>query len=188
MPKQKPQKDENIDKTASTLAEDSSEPTDQPAPKGGSLSMEERLEQAEARAAEYMDSWKRAAADYQNFKKQQERERQNWIALSNAALLMKVLPVIDDLDTAVMKVENEIRKTAWFEGVALILKKLDNALEEIGVTEIDAKGKKFDPNLHEAVLEEDDEKTESGHITDVIQRGYQLNGKLIRPAMVKVAR
>jgi molecular chaperone GrpE len=141
-----------------------------------------------AQAEEYLNNWKRAAADFQNYKKQQDRDRQNWIALANAELILRLLPVADDLDKALSEVTDDVKKSKWYEGIALIRKKLADAFSEMGLTEIAALGAKFDPAYHEAVLEEQIAGAVSGTVTAVLQKGYMLSGKVIRAAMVKVAK
>jgi len=154
-------------------------------PAGGDI--QTQIADLKKQADEYLNSWKRAAADFQNYKKQQESERQNWIALSNATLILEILPALDDLDKALGTVTPDIRKTPWFEGIALIRKKMSDSLNKAGLEEIDAKGKKFDPKYHEAVLQEPSETTPSGNNIEVLQKGYMLQGRVIRAAMVKVA-
>jgi molecular chaperone GrpE len=139
-------------------------------------------------AEEYLNSWKRSAADFQNYKKQQERDRQNWIALANAELILQLLPIADDMDKAIAEVSEEVHKTKWFDGFALIRKKMVDAFAALGLLEIDAQDKKFDPAYHEAVLEEPVEGKERGIVVGVLQKGYTLNGKVIRAAMVKVSK
>ncbi len=156
-----------------------SEPVVEPAP--------DELANAKKQAEEYLNSWRRAVADYQNFKKQQEAERKNWVAFANSEMLKELLPAMDDLDKAVREVGDDVRKTAWFDGLALIKKKMETSFESIGVMEIQAKGTKFDPALHQAVLQDTVEGVEPGIVTEVMQRGYMLNGRLLRAAMVKVS-
>ncbi|OIP95044.1 nucleotide exchange factor GrpE [Candidatus Wirthbacteria bacterium CG2_30_54_11] len=147
----------------------------------------DELALAKKQAEEYLNSWKRSVADYQNFKKQQEAERKQWVAFANNEMLRELLPAMDDLDKAVREVGDEIRKTPWFDGLALIKKKMETSFESIGVTEIQAKGTKFDPSIHQAVLQDQVEGVEPGMVTEVMQKGFMLNGRLLRAAMVKVS-
>jgi len=103
-------------------------------------------------------------------------------------LLLKLLPAIDDLHKAVENVTPEIKQTPWFDGLLLVNKKMDKSLEESGLDEIPAVGEKFDPQFHEAVMHEEVEGAEPDTNVAVLQKGYVLNGRVIRPAMVKVAK
>jgi molecular chaperone GrpE len=138
-----------------------------------------------AEAAEYKDQWLRATADYRNYKRRAEIERAEIIRHANAALLLKLLPVMDDLDRAMANVPEEIAASPWYAGFALIPQKLHAILESEGVTPIDALGQEFDPTLHEAVIHEEREG-ERGKVTGELQKGYRLHDKVLRPTMVKV--
>jgi molecular chaperone GrpE len=145
-----------------------------------------QLEQAESRAADYLDSLQRERAAFQNYKKRVERERGEQVQAISANLLARLLPVIDDFHRAMDAVpENE--RNEWFEGVSLIQRKLDQILTNEGVSEIKALGKPFDPNYHEAIGVDTDTEAESGTVTQVLQRGYMLKDRVLRPAMVRVA-
>jgi molecular chaperone GrpE len=138
-----------------------------------------------AEAADYKDQWLRATADYRNYKRRAEIERAEIIRHANAALLLKLLPVMDDLDRAMANVPQEIAASPWYAGFALIPQKLHAILESEGVTPIDALGQEFDPTLHEAVIHEEREG-EHGKVTGELQKGYRLHDKVLRPTMVKV--
>lgn len=131
--------------------------------------------------------WRRSVADYHNFKKQQERDKQEWIAFSNSALLKELLPRFDEFDQAISHAPEEIKTTKWYEGLLLIRKNFEKTFEAIGVEEIQAKGEQFTPHRHEAVSQEQSDEHESGTVIAVLQKGYLLKDKVIRPAMVKVA-
>jgi len=145
-----------------------------------------RLEQAEARAAEYLDSLQRERAAFQNYKRRVERERADQTKVAEAQLLLKLLPVLDDFYRA-MDAVPEDQHNEWYEGVALILRKLERFLQDAGVSEIEAVGKPFDPTYHEAVGMETNSEAESGTVTEVLQRGYMLGERVLRPALVRVA-
>jgi len=150
------------------------------------LSLQTQLEQANARAEDYLDSLQRERASFQNYKKRVERERLEHSQQVAADVLTKFLPVLDDFYRAMEAIPPEERDQ-WFEGVSLILRKLERTLADQGVTEIEALGQPFDPNFHEAVGVDADADAESGIITEVMQRGYQLGDRVLRPAMVRVA-
>jgi molecular chaperone GrpE len=145
-----------------------------------------QLEQAEARAAEYLDSLQRERAAFQNYKRRVEREREEQAQLGGGRVLTRLLPVLDDFYRAMGAVPDGERDQ-WFGGIALILRKLERLLQDEGVTEIEALGQPFDPNFHEAIGVDMDTDAESGTITAVMQRGYQRGDRVLRPAMVRVA-
>ncbi|MGC8950960.1 nucleotide exchange factor GrpE [Chloroflexus sp.] len=149
--------------------------------------LQQRLARAEAQAAEYKDQWMRAVADYRNFKRRTETERAELIRNAGAAIILKLLPVLDDFERAIANVPPEIAETPWWQGTQLIAHKLRTMLESEGVKPIEALGQDFDPNLHEAVIYEDAEGQE-GKVIAELQRGYLLHDRVIRPSMVKVGR
>lgn len=149
--------------------------------------LQARLTEAEAHAAEYKDQWLRATADYKNFKRRTDIERSELIRSASSALLLKLLPVVDDFDRAIANIPIEVAETSWWGGTQLIAQKLRTILESEGVKAIEAVGAEFDPNLHEAVLYEDAEG-QDGKVVAELQRGYKLGDRVLRPSMVKVGR
>jgi molecular chaperone GrpE len=149
--------------------------------------LQARLAKAEAETIEYKDQWLRAAADYKNFKRRVEIERSELIRSASSALLLKLLPVVDDFDRAVANIPPEIAETPWWGGTQLIAQKLRTILESEGVKTIEAVGQEFDPNLHEAVLYEEAEG-QDGIVVGELQKGYKLGDRVLRPSMVKVGR
>ena len=145
-----------------------------------------QLEEAETRAANYLDSLQRERATFQNYKKRVERERAEQAITITGNLLAKLLPAIDDFHRA-MDAVPEGERDQWFEGVTLIQRKLDQLLTHEEVTEIDALGTPFDPNYHEAIGVDADSDAASGTVTQVLQRGYMHKDRVLRPAMVRVA-
>jgi molecular chaperone GrpE len=144
-----------------------------------------QLEEEKEKAQSYLASWQRAAADYQNYKRRVEQERQEMASLANAALVINILPLIDDLERALENVDARLAGLTWLDGIRLIHRKFQALLEMNGVTEIAADGEVFDPNVHEAVMFGEGE---DGKVTNVIQKGYKLGGRVIRPAMVVVGK
>ncbi len=151
------------------------------------ISLDMLLEQAEARAEEYLDSLQRERASFQNYKKRVEAERLAQAERIRGEILIRLLPVLDDFYRALEAVPAEERDS-WYEGVVLIQRKLERFLEEQGVTEIPALGQPFDPNYHEAVGVEENAEAEPDTIVEVVQRGYQQRDRVLRPALVRVAR
>lgn len=143
------------------------------------------LEQLRNKAAENLEGWQRSVAEFQNYKKRLERDRETERADMKSSIFKKVLPVLDDLDRALL---NRHADDAWANGIELIQRKLRSTLESEGVQRIEAERAAFDPIFHEAVTHEDSADVPSGHVIEVLQNGYTLEDKVIRPAMVRVAK
>jgi molecular chaperone GrpE len=146
--------------------------------------LQARLAEAESKAAENLDGWQRAAAEFQNFKKRIERDRAADQASMKADLIRHMLPILDDLGRAL---ESRPAEDAWFNGIELIQRKMQGILEAQGVQRIEADGAMFDPNFHEAISQEPVDGAESGRVIAVVLNGYMLGDQVIRPAQVKVA-
>lgn len=136
----------------------------------------------EALQARYM----RLMADFQNFKRRTEKEKSDIYAFANEKLVKELLDVIDNFERA-LAVGTGAGGESFLEGMEMILKQLLGVLEKAGVAEIKALGEDFDPNFHNAVMTEDSSEYESGKVTAVLQKGYVLNGRVVRPSMVKVS-
>ena len=143
-----------------------------------------QLKEAEAKTVEYKDGWARSQAEFQNYKKRIERDNEMMYASMKGDIIKKVLPALDDLERALA---NRPADDAWASGIELIARKMQNILEGEGLKRIDAKGKEFDPNFHEAISHEPNDEVESEHVIDVVQNGYMLGERVIRPALVRVA-
>ena len=126
----------------------------------------------------------RLMADFQNYKRRTEKEKNDIYAFANEKIVSELLNVIDNFERALDAGDSG---DSFVEGMNLIFKQLQGVLEKAGVVEIEALGQDFDPNFHHAVLMEDSAEYESGKVTAVLQKGYFLNNKVIRPSMVKVA-
>lgn len=148
-------------------------------------SLEEQLQKARDTAARFEDNWKRAAADLQNYKRRAEEERSEARRLAGAAILANLLPVMDDFERAFATLDGRLRNMTWFDGIALIYRKLEMLLQNSGVKPIEAMGKPFDPQYHEAVQHADGEE---GKVIAEVQRGYMLGDRVLRPAMVVVGK
>ena len=144
-----------------------------------------RLAEEREKTQTYMSNWQRAAADYQNFKRRVEQERTEVGRLVNAAFVINLLPLVDDLERALRTVDAKLAGLTWLDGIWLIYRKFQQVLENAGVKEIQADGQPFDPNVHEAIQEA---PGEDGKVLSVVQRGYMLGDRVIRPAMVVVGR
>ena len=130
--------------------------------------------------AKYM----RLMADFQNYKRRTEKEKSDIYAYANEKLVSELLNVIDSFERAL---EHGEADESFVQGMGNIFKMLKGVLEKSGLEEVEALGVEFDPNFHNAVMTEDSDEYESGFVTEVLQKGYKLNGKVIRPSMVKVA-
>lgn len=147
----------------------------------------QRISELERELAEYKDSYLRAMADYKNFKRRTDQERADLLKSAGAAVLLKVLPIIDDLERAIGNTTPEISGTAWFSGFKLIPQKLNALLESEGVTPIAALGAPFDPTRHEAVIYED-APGQAELVIAELQRGFMIRDRVLRPSLVKVGK
>lgn len=128
----------------------------------------------------------RLAADFQNYKRRVEKEKSDIYAYANEKIVTELLDVIDNFERAIAH-KQDCKDPKMLEGMAMIFKQFKGVLEKSNVEEIKAAGEEFDPNYHHAVMTENSVEYESGKVTAVLQKGYLLNGKVIRPSMVKVA-
>lgn len=140
-------------------------------------------EKSDAEDEALQNKYLRLMADFQNFKRRIEKEKRDIYAYANEKLAVDLLSVLDNFERAL---DVETTDEAYKSGMELIFKQLFTALEKVGLEEIEALGVEFDPQVHNAIMMEDKEGFDSGHITEVLQKGYRLNGKVIRPSMVKV--
>jgi molecular chaperone GrpE len=134
---------------------------------------------------EAIDRWKRAAADFDNFRKRATREREEYVTLANERLVKELLPILDDLERALVAA-TEHQEAALEDGVRLVHQSLEQLLRRQGLEEIDA-ADKFDPHVHEALLSQPSE-VEEGGVIEVLQKGYRLGDRVIRPARVVISR
>ena len=144
-----------------------------------------RAEEERRKTEEYLRDLQRIQADFINYKRRTEQEKGEQLKFANAILMLKLLPVLDDLERAVDTVQPEMAGLNWVQGIALIERKFRSLLEGEGLVPIPALGMPFDPNLHEAVVFEEGDENEPV-VVSVFQKGYKLGNRVIRPAMVKV--
>jgi molecular chaperone GrpE len=142
-----------------------------------------QLQEEREKAQSYYASWQRSAADFQNYKRRVEEERAEAARLANAALIINLLPIMDDLERALSTVDSHLAGLTWVDGIRLIHRKFQAVLEMSGVQEIHAEGRMFDPAQHEAVSQAPGDE---GKVVAVVQKGYRLGDRVIRPAMVVV--
>jgi len=146
------------------------------------------LEDKSKKSEEYFDRLLRLQADFDNYKKRLEKDRVEFIKFANEEIIAEILKILDDFERAVEagKVKHDF--DTLYKGIEMIHKDLRGFLKEKGVKEIEAKGKLFNPNEHEAMMQEETDKHPEDHIVEEFQKGYTLNGRVIRPAKVKVAK
>jgi molecular chaperone GrpE len=144
-------------------------------------------EASEAKAADYLDGWQRAKAEFANYKKRVNRDREQINKDAVGKVVKNYLSVVDDLERALRERPANSESAAWSNGIELIYRKLVNTLENDGVIPMDVIGDMFDPNLHEAVAQIESEGHQSGQIIDVIQTGYMIGERVLRPARVCIA-
>jgi molecular chaperone GrpE len=148
--------------------------------------LQRELDEVRQQSDEYLHNWQRTAADFANYKRRTDEERNAVGEFGKAVLISKLLGVLDDFDRALESVPEEAHE-GWVEGIRLVERKLRGVLESEGVTQIEALGQPFDPNLHEAVVYEETTEYPDNLVTAELQRGYRLRDRVIRPALVKVA-
>jgi molecular chaperone GrpE len=146
------------------------------------------LEAAQAKADEYLFGWQRVQADFTNYKRRIERDQAQSTQNAVGNAIRRYLEIADDLDRALKNCPQEGDSAVWAQGIDLIYRKLLNAFEADGVKMIEAEGQFFDPNLHEAITQEDSPNHESGQVIGVVQPGYILGERVLRPVKVRVAR
>jgi len=150
----------------------------------------DELKAQAAKAAEHWDRLVRITADLENYKKRAARERQEAIKYANEALMQKLLPVLDNFEAALAAVQSSGAENtqSLLTGVGMIQQQLRSVLTEAGLEEVEAHGKPFDPNFHEAVSQAESAEHPEGHVMQQLRKGYRLRDRLLRPATVVVAK
>ncbi|MHB8907921.1 MAG: nucleotide exchange factor GrpE [Syntrophales bacterium] len=163
-----------------------------PRPEGKTTTREEELmgkiQELEKKAAENYDKYVRSAAEFDNYRKRSVREKADAIKYGNETLLRDILPLVDNLDRAMDHASNSDDFDAFKKGLKMLHEQLMCCLKKHGVEMIDTSGKDFDPNVHEAMLTVESDEHEAMKIVSEFERGYLLNGRLLRPAKVCVCR
>ena len=158
----------------------------------GTLSAEaaQALKGEAEKARHYYDQWARTTADFDNYKKRATRERQDAIRFANESLIEKLIPVLDNFDSAMTATSgaNTASLQSLQTGISMIYQQLKNVLTEAGLEEIDASNKPFDPNWHEALSQQPSADVPEGHVIQQLRKGYKLRERLLRPAGVVVAK
>ncbi len=146
-----------------------------------------RISELEKEVAEFKDKFLRKVAEFENYKRRTENDQLNLIKYSAATFLMRILPVIDDFERSLDHIEEAKDIDAIKEGLKLIYGKLKKALDEEGVKKIEAVGKPFDVNFHEAIMQRPDESVEPHTVLDEVEKGYLYKDKVIRHSKVIVS-
>ena len=145
--------------------------------------LKQALTEEKTRAEANLANWQRAQADFINYKRRSEQEKEEITKFANALLMLNLLPILDDLERAFISTPPHLAELSWVDGIRLIERKLQASLEAQGLSQIKAQGEPFDPKLHEAVMHG---KGKEGMVIEELQKGYKLHDRVIRPAMVVV--
>lgn len=149
---------------------------------------EKEIEQYKKEIAELTDKYLRVSAEFQNYRRRTEKEKNEIFKYGSEKVIVDLLSVLDNFERAISSVEHKDVNNNFLDGIKMIYKQFKDILEKHGVKEIVCEGEEFDPNYHHAVLQEEVENKESNIILEVYEKGYTLNGKVIRPSMVKVSK
>lgn len=150
--------------------------------------LKKELEEIRLKSEEYLEGWQRARAEFANFRKRVERDREQTHQVAAGNIMRSFLEVFDDLERALKNRPQEGEGAVWAGGIELIYRKFLKILESQGVKPMQAEGELFDPNLHEAITHEESPGHESGEIIEVVQTGYMIGDRILRPALVRVAK
>lgn len=145
------------------------------------------LREVQTKADEYLAGWQRERADFANYKRRIEREMRESFVNGGLETIKQLLPLVDDFERALQNVPSHLEGEPWLQGTELLLNKLHKMLAEYNVEVMDPMGEAFDPSRHQAVAMDDSGAGESGHVTEVLQKGYICGERVLRAAMVKVA-
>ena len=158
---------------------------DEPKEKSGG---QKKIEELEKQNKEYLNGWKRERADFLNYKKEEMERIRELMEYANEELIIKFLPILDNLEIAEKKLPENLKQDENVKGILQIKKQILDFLKSQGVEEIKTIGEKFNPNFHEVAEGVELKDKESGNIIEEIQKGYLLQGRVIRPARVKIAK
>ncbi|MFC2052042.1 nucleotide exchange factor GrpE [Chloroflexota bacterium] len=145
--------------------------------------LKESLAEEKRKAESYLANWQRAQADFVNYKRRSEQERGENSKFANSALILNLLPILDDWERALNAIPPRLAKHTWVDGISLIERKFRTSLEAQGLSPIEAVGELFDPRLHEAIRQD---KGKEGIVLEEVQKGYKFHDRVIRPSKVVV--
>jgi len=147
-----------------------------------------KVEEIEIKAQENYELYMRTYAEMENIKKRGKKEREDLAKFANESLIKEILPAIDSLEKAISHANNDTNESGLVKGLEMTLDGLMKTLEKSGLKEVEAVGKSFDPNFHEAISQQIDDTVAQGHIIMELQKGYLLNERLVRPSMVVISK
>lgn len=149
--------------------------------------LQEKIKEYETEIEELVDKYRRKAAAFSNYRKRQQRERENESIRLRTEVLGELLPVVDDFRRALQNVPEQAEDKEWMEGIILIQRKLEGLLDKYEVKPFEALGESFDPNYHSALLQAESEEYPAGIVMEEIEKGYLIGDRVLRPALVKVS-
>ncbi|KPJ56912.1 hypothetical protein AMJ49_03265 [Parcubacteria bacterium DG_74_2] len=150
--------------------------------------LKKKLEECQKLKDEYLTGWQRARADLLNYKKEELKRVGELIKYAGEGFILKILPILDNFEIADKNLPEDLKNDEKIKGILKIKTQIKDFLKSQGVEEIECLGKKFDPNLHEVVEEVNKEGVEPGTVIEEIRKGYKINGRLLRPAKVRVTK
>ena len=150
--------------------------------------LEKKLEECQKLKDEYLSGWQRSRADLLNYKKEEMERIVELVAYAKEEIILKILPILDNLEIAEGKIPANLKEDENVKGLLLIKDQFKDFLKNFGMEEIKSVGEQFDPNWHEVVGEAEDKETKPGTIVEELRKGYKVNGRLVRPAKVKVVK
>jgi molecular chaperone GrpE len=187
MAKKKPVQETPVEDTAPEVVEASTEMPSEPRISPEMAALIADLAEAQTKRDEYLDGWQRAIAEFSNYKKRVERDREMNQQNQTGSIVKRYLEVADDLERALRTRPQEGEGASWANGVDLIYRKLSNIFDSQGIKPMDVVGQPFDPNMHEAIGHVESAEIPSGHVAEVVQTGYWIGERVLRPALVRIA-
>ena len=176
------EQDLDVEGSAADVELDDGEPVEDPVEV-----LQASLGEITTKAEEYLDGWQRARADFANYKKRVLRENADIRQMARGEVIKLYLDIADDLGRALQEKPESGEEGTWADGIEIIFQKLRFRLEAEGIKPMNPLGEEFDPNIHEALMKEESDEYESGQIIEVMQEGYWIGEKVLRPALVRVA-
>ena len=150
--------------------------------------LKKQLEECQKQKADYLAGWQRERADFLNYKKEEVERMEVIIKFANEEMILRMLPILDNVDVAEKKIPDDLKKDENVKGVLQVKVQIMDFLKSQGIEEIKTVGLKFDPNFQEAVEDIEVKDKESGIVIEEVQKGYLMYGRVIRPAKVKIAK
>ncbi len=179
--------DENMQENLENNTEETQEDKKENTEKSEIDILKENLEKAEQTAKDYLDRLQRTMAEFDNFRKRTNVEKNSMFENGAMSSIEKLLPILDNFERAISSTTEEDKENPMFKGIEMIYNQMKEAFKNMGVEEIEGIGTEFNPNIHNAVLHIEDESLEPNTIAEVLQKGYKYKEKVLRPSMVKVA-